>query len=216
MYLLQLLFHCFSLELTIPIIQEGSQRVPTDLGIVSVSTAPSGVNVMFICKYSREIHLESESIEIVDVAISGATSGTGNFDFSITLNDGNPLSSVLLGDVMKVDSGWSLSTLLSLSFYLSECTVVHGDHRVQLVINGCYAGALRVSPNTQTTRLSSFSFPTFVIDGEDTTDQHIMCSVQICVQNEQCNKVTETKNCPSNDNLKFYKIFCSLILNLQI
>ena len=141
------------MKFSIPISQTGNQRVRSDTpgfiidvgGGLRLETAPHGIDVEFVCKYPMEVSITSDAFDVNDVDMTGSTTGLGAFDFGITLNDGVGVPAIILGRELKVDVTWNLQTLESAMFYLSECVVIHGATRVQIVQDGCYATALKVS-----------------------------------------------------------------------
>ena len=185
----------------IPVSQSGSQRLRTEsdlnphqialAGGLKVNTAPLAADVLFQCKYPMTIDLESAEYDVSNVIVDGRTVGSssGKFDFRMILNDGNDFSNNLLGTPLKVEVSWTLSSFGDAFFYLSSCSIHQGEQSVALVIDGCFASKLSVSPLIQTNRLVNFTFKTFTMETASNKSQVVKCTAVVCVPGLDCSKV---------------------------
>ena len=129
----------------------------------------------------------------------GGEIGVGNLadGFSMTLS--NPTSSrtsFVMGTDMRVTIEWAITTLPSLTFYFSQCNVVHGTVKVPIIKGGCFAAITNTRPSANTSTKAGFLFMVFKGLNQDATEQTITCYVNICEVNKCPAKPVHQKQCP--------------------
>jgi len=147
----------------------------------SIITAPFGIGVYFKCTYSTLIELTSDPFAYFEVGMKGGYEGEGSManGFEMTLNGGSD-ETLTLGAFMPVDITWDITTLTGLRFYTVGCSVEHGDTSVDIVKNGCYAGAVEAKPTDSTATSQSFRYKIFKAQNEDSQSQTVNCVIKLC------------------------------------
>ena len=113
--------------------------------------------------------------------MKGGYEGEGSManGFAMTLNGGSD-ETLTLGAFMPVDINWDITTLTGLRFYTVGCSVEHGDTSVDIVKNGCYAGAVEAKPTDSTATSQSFRYKIFKAQNEDSQSQTVNCVIKLC------------------------------------
>lgn len=151
----------------------------------SIITAPFGIGVYFRCTYSTSIELSSDAFEYFEVGTTGGYETTGSLanGFGIQLNDGNT-DTLTLGAFMPVSISWSISSLSGLRFYISSASVEHGNTNVEIVKNGCFAGAVEAKATNSSPTNQSFRYKIFKAQGESDQSQTVHAVIKLCAAND--------------------------------
>ena len=176
---------------------QSSAENTVNLGEVTVSTSSSSINVIFQCVYPDSITVTSDKFAVTSAAVSGTHTGSGSLTdgFSLIVGDGSN-ADIELGQMLDVAVTWDL-TLSDVNFYLRTCYLAQGESTVNVIKDGCLSKTLKVSYTSQVQNNVSFEMVTFSIDGENSNDQFIGCSIKLCMQN--CDKPTSDDQCPADE-----------------
>ena len=97
----------------------------------------------FTCSYDMTVSLTADSFDVEKVSVSGSQQADGDLTtgFSITtdLVDGR----TVLGSMMTVTVGWSVSGLADVKFYFKECTLTQETTNVEIIKDGCYSSVIQ-------------------------------------------------------------------------
>ena len=173
-----------------------------DFNGVSVLMGTRDISIGITCDYPMKIEVSSEKYTIMDVSTSGSVGGKGSLATGFKLNlAGQSGDSILLGAMMDVTASWAVKTLPDISFYFSQCSIVHEATTINVIQDGCYAKALKVGPKASTDSTQvGFSFKTFMVSGATSNAQVVKCTIQLCTDTCDPAKPTQDSQCPTGDN----------------
>lgn len=176
-----------------------------DLGDdLDVHTTPNGINIKFSCTYSMSFTLSTETIEVEAITAFGSNIGTGNMSsaFAMTLAGGDSDGRFIMGGDMTLGVQWSVTSLKDLTFFFTDCNVVHGEVDVPVIKDSCYAGVANTHPVENTSTYQSFAWQIFKGLGQDSTTQTVTCTIQMC-RAGSCARATSNADCPDVANYEY-------------
>lgn len=178
-------------------------RVELDGTNLAIITTPLGVGVSFSCSYPTTFEVSSETFEVQDISISGATTGTGDLTSTMTMVAGDSATPTVLGDDVNVATTWSLA-IVGASHHYKKCTVTQGTTAVDVLKDACVSNTLGASlvSNMDSAKIE-MKFKSFVIKGESATTQTVSCDIQICAGDDSCVRDDAVTTCADLTPLQY-------------
>lgn len=184
----------------------------------------AGSVISYECRYPKEFQLITKSVKIVD-----EDEFNGDFKSRGDLNDGFELSchtddsltglntEIFLGKPLYIEAKWNVPhKTTNLKWMLKECDVIQDVHRTAIIKNNCYAEAIDAmflsGGSHLVTESSVFCYNTFAFTKDRNAiakSSQIECSVEFCIEGEDCDEVLEDASCPTEgeDILYEYSAF---------
>ena len=170
---------------------------------------------IFKCLYSIDIAVTSADYTVSEIPttidpstldpslLDAAVTATGTLADAFSLDFTNA-DTVSVGAMIEAVVSWTIQELEGVTFYLHQCQVQTGTVDVNIISDGCFANALKVSPGESTFNSLPFSYMAFTSAGADGEQiQNLECNVRMCMS--ECTSPTTDDDCPSDGTAANYE-----------
>ena len=113
-----------------------------------------------------------------------------------------------MGDPLFIKIDWFMQTAPTVKYYVEQCDVIQGSHRMSIVKQNCYARAVDATflsgQSHLVSQTSAFSYGTFTYDAAKERSQTIECVLVFCVDGEECEILTDDAQCPRSQPTDYF------------